>query len=459
MAPGGSLLRPGEEEWQPVFERLCERFPNFTPEKIAGILRENQGAGGQAAATLRDLLGTAMRPVDPDDAEHVRTLLSSPVMFSHACKEQFRKHDVNGDGVLEWTEVLELTNSLYENFGLEAPREGGLRAFFEANDTNKDGVLSEKEFKRFFECFLRYAFFDVVKHEQEQKAAQQAQAEETPTSPVHQVASPAKAQAASPPPENAGSRRRKTQDEAKKESGYPAAAPIEAEEGHHRSHRSSRRSAEGRGSPSPPAHTPVAAGTAFRCIAPHGVTYRRTPEYNDRADSMVKRGSQVHVLETWVRTNRGWLPLADGNGQVLFEVAGEKQGRADVGDSDAGQEVRFHKSVSGTPVNRRSSKSSQEDYEGSPKRSSKMEVESVPSNHRRSASTSKNEEPEASAGGHPGHAGNAFTLRPDEEEWRTRWVRLQERFPTAGPEAVLQALRDYNGHAGQAASALRALCG
>ena len=27
----------------------------------------------------------------------------------------------------------------------------------------KDGVLSEKEFKKFFECFLRYAFFDVAK--------------------------------------------------------------------------------------------------------------------------------------------------------------------------------------------------------------------------------------------------------------------------------------------------------
>ena len=26
----------------------------------------------------------------------------------------------------------------------------------------QDGVLSEREFKKFFECFLRYAFFDVV---------------------------------------------------------------------------------------------------------------------------------------------------------------------------------------------------------------------------------------------------------------------------------------------------------
>merc|ERR1719254_443449 len=88
------------------------------------------------------------------------------MMFNHACKEHFRKFDVNGDGCLEWSEIVQLVNALYDNFGLEPPREGGLRAFFEATDTNCDGVLSEKEFKHFFEMFLRYAFFDVVNHQQ-----------------------------------------------------------------------------------------------------------------------------------------------------------------------------------------------------------------------------------------------------------------------------------------------------
>lgn len=35
-------------------------------------------------------------------------------------------------------------------------------------------MLSEKEFKRFFECFLRYAFFDVV---QKAKSPKKAKAE------------------------------------------------------------------------------------------------------------------------------------------------------------------------------------------------------------------------------------------------------------------------------------------
>ena len=39
----------------------------------------------------------------------------------------------------------------------------------------QDGVLSEKEFKRFFECFLRYAFFDAQKAKSPKKAKAEAQ--------------------------------------------------------------------------------------------------------------------------------------------------------------------------------------------------------------------------------------------------------------------------------------------
>eukprot|EP00932_Pfiesteria_piscicida_P002160 SRR837773.121.p1 GENE.SRR837773.121~~SRR837773.121.p1 ORF type:complete len:219 (-),score=62.68 SRR837773.121:49-642(-) len=141
------------------------------PERVAQVLRENNGHAGHAAASLRDLACSEMRPVDPDDAEHVRTLLSSPAMFSHACKEQFRKFDVNGDGVLDKQEIVTLVNSLCDNFGLPPPRVGALNAFFEATDTNGDGVLSESEFKHFFECFLGYAFFDVMNQEKGRRDA------------------------------------------------------------------------------------------------------------------------------------------------------------------------------------------------------------------------------------------------------------------------------------------------
>merc|ERR1719284_1948294 len=104
-----------------------------------------------------------VKEADPDDVEHVSTLLSSPAMFKHACKEQFKKFDFNKDGVLEWEEVKQLVHNLYEEFGLQLPSEGALKAFFYATDENQDGVLSEREFRKFFEMFLRYAFFDHLK--------------------------------------------------------------------------------------------------------------------------------------------------------------------------------------------------------------------------------------------------------------------------------------------------------
>lgn len=107
---------------------------------------------------LRDQQGTELRKVDPDDREHVATLLSSPAMFSHLCKEEFRKFDANQNGVLEWSELTALASALCATVGLERPREGTLRTFFEAVDSDQDGVLNEAEFQLFFERFLRYAF-------------------------------------------------------------------------------------------------------------------------------------------------------------------------------------------------------------------------------------------------------------------------------------------------------------
>merc|ERR1719230_1453603 len=121
MAPqvSGNFLRPNEEEWRPVFNRLSERFPTVPGHRVAQALREHGGHAGEAAAVLRDLTGSTVKEADPDDVEHVATLLSSPAMFKHACKEKFQEFDKNGDGVLDFSEVLELTHSLYSGFGLQ----------------------------------------------------------------------------------------------------------------------------------------------------------------------------------------------------------------------------------------------------------------------------------------------------------------------------------------------------
>jgi len=394
-------LRPDEEELSELFSRLCTRFPTFPPERVASILRESDGHAGQAAATLRDLSGTAMRAVDPDDAEHVRTLLSSPIMFKHACKEQFRKFDVNGDGVLQWQEILALVNALYSSFGLEVPREGSLKAFFDSTDDNHDGVLSEKEFNKFFEMFLRYAFFDVVQHER-QNPTRFGEGDEVEEASAPQARTPTPARAppaklATPSLQSAsGSRRKKASAE---------------ERDHHVAREESRAQLS----------TRTAAGTTYRCIAGHGVTYRGSPEYDNRMDSMCRRGDAVQVLEHWIKTPKGWLPMVDARGKVLFEAV-PPDGSCASGHGNSEAEVpegRKPRSRSTPSTSKRSSKGVGEASVVSPM------------------------------------AG--CVLLPEEEDWGPRLERLRERFPTASTEQVLLALRTHGGHAGQAATTLRDL--
>jgi hypothetical protein len=147
-----------EEEWRLAVERLCERFPAFSPERVMEILIEADGHAGQAAARLRDLSASGMRPIDPEEAEHVKTILSSPTIFAAACQDQFQKYDLNQDSVLEWDEVLAMTNRLHQSFGLEPPRQGSLQEFFEESDVNGDGVLQLSEFTTFYEKFMRLAY-------------------------------------------------------------------------------------------------------------------------------------------------------------------------------------------------------------------------------------------------------------------------------------------------------------
>eukprot|EP00928_Gymnodinium_smaydae_P062223 TRINITY_DN46133_c0_g1_i1.p1 TRINITY_DN46133_c0_g1~~TRINITY_DN46133_c0_g1_i1.p1 ORF type:complete len:201 (+),score=39.57 TRINITY_DN46133_c0_g1_i1:54-605(+) len=156
-------LEPQEESWREALESLSARFPTVDRTRVLQVLRDNNGHGGYAAASLRSLTSDGVREADADDIDHVATLLSSPAMFKHACKDQFRKFDKNRDGALDWDEVLALTAHLYERFGLEPPSEGTLQAFFDSTDENHDGVLSEREFRKFFESFLRHAYFDVHK--------------------------------------------------------------------------------------------------------------------------------------------------------------------------------------------------------------------------------------------------------------------------------------------------------
>mmetsp|Transcript_110795 Transcript_110795/g.278522 ORF Transcript_110795/g.278522 Transcript_110795/m.278522 type:complete len:453 (-) Transcript_110795:47-1405(-) len=443
------LLQPGEEDWQDILERLCERFETYGPERVVKILRDCNGHAGQAASTLRDLAGTEMRPVDPDDAEHVRTLLCSPLMFSHACKEHFRRYDVNGDGALEWSEIVGLVNALYENFGLQPPREGGLKAFFEATDTNGDGVLSEKEFKHFFECFLRYAFFDVVNHEQKAKEPQGSPAH---AKSHHQEGQQTGRSQHRAPKEPSASPPRRSERSARSAAGSPSAAggggggrvgeeSLSASPQPAASRHESRRHHHG-------GQAELGAGV-FRCYAPQGMAYRQSPDLNSPSDTVgVQKGEVVQALEHWIRTPQGWLPVAISTGERFFEPSSAvpKASRSSAAVAAAASPDQHQSSRSSKRVSR--STGVVERSEG---------YASVGGEGRRDREKAPPAAPVAPVAGAGGGGSGSGGLRPGEEEWQGVFERLSLRFPTATSSDVAQALRDYGGHAGQAAQRLRAL--
>lgn len=476
----GDHLGPDEEHWREVFDRLCERFPTVTGRKVADVLRENDFHAGSSAKALRDLVGHGVRDADPDDAEHVRTLLSNPMIFNRVCQEHFRKFDVNGDGVLELSEILELTSALYKGFGLPVPSQGSVQAFIYAMDENHDGVLDEKEFQRFFEVFLRYAFFDVMKLRDIVKrglACQSAPQQEAPSSrlaePSHVITmtspggrtkqvgnsrpnSSPRTEASEETADNCrvedwhlpgvspSNHRRKCS-----RSGSRTVSPRRDVSVHFDTGDSHRKPAFGQsarkkasllrpeddrppgrssnralGSQSPDRRrTREGVQPAFRCVAPGGVALRELPEGgppredDEEGELQVPPGAVVQALEVWIRTKDGWLPVMDKGGDALFLRRSNRQ-----------------RQLPPEPIEEHSREPRADRQHG----------------YRRKVSFNERE------GGTPTAPETwAVSLQPHEEDWRPAFERLCERFPSASTACVLQAMRDCEGHAGMASAALR----
>jgi len=466
MAPAGHL-RPGEEDWRDVFERLCERFQAFAPDRVAQVLRECGGHAGQAASALRDLSGTAMRPVDPDDAEHVRTLLSSSVMFSHACKEHFRKFDTNCDGALDWREIVQLVNALYDDFGLQRPREGSLKAFFDATDDNHDGVLSEKEFKRFFEMFLRYAFFDVMNHKQMEAEATTSGSPKSDPSSGHRAGKE----------HRVGVRADRDRERDRDRDRDRERRRDDRERGDRDRRRASSTPQEaGHDSEKTAAHRSLCS---YRCLAPTGVSFRQFPEYAKRMDTLIQQGQCVQVQEVWIKTAHGWLPVTSEQGEIYFEPFAGAGGKAKTGSSKHRRAV----GAAGSPAPDAPAPAPvPAEPAAEPRPTPAERAPAVPvaeadrvqaragptpdvvAAERRPGGEAEGRRRARAQHGAPAGAVQADEaqgggLRPGEEEWQCVFDRLSQRFPAASPADIAQSLRDAKGHAGQAANKLRHLTG
>jgi len=361
-----ATLRPGEEDWQESVDRLSERFPAATPRKVIEILRANQGHAGRAASDLRDATSEVVKEMDPDDSEHVATLLSNPALFKQTCKSHFKKYDVNRNGTLEWEEILGLTDELCQVMGLPAPSEGRLTTFFEGSDSNGDGVLSEREFTKFYEAFLRYAFF----HEHRRlmgvwrfKVDGGHSAELSITqSKDWRIQLKSKGGCPGAPKLQSAEGRVEVSGNLELVSGWLVAevkftvrdaekravskAPFgflrlqfadstdvvianfknnpDADWGRDCVLRRQKTLEEERVKR---AGTPK-IGISLRCICPQGINFRRSPEFCDKTDNILASGQIVRVLEGhmdthWVRVRDGWLPTVDSEGRKLFETVTE----------------------------------------------------------------------------------------------------------------------------------------
>merc|ERR1740123_1529337 len=90
-------------------------------------------------------------------AAWIKNLLTNARCFEQVCGLRFREFDANGNGVLEFTELLAMIADLCPFLRIEVPEESKLKAAFDTADKNHDGVLSKSEFPPFFRAFLKEA--------------------------------------------------------------------------------------------------------------------------------------------------------------------------------------------------------------------------------------------------------------------------------------------------------------
>lgn len=266
--------------------------------------------------------------------------------------------------------MLALTNHLCSYMGLERPGEKSLKAFFESSDTNHDGVLSDREFPKFFESFLRYAFFmqhrrlvgtwryradanDSMNSEfsillgKDYRLFWRSIRGTCPGAPQSQVLQgrhelngvlelregclQADLKVCSKDLEKRSSevfygvvRLRFAEGTTEKVMANFKGDPQASCWGNDVIAKRRQTIEEERASRC----TTPAVGAILRCMAEHGVSYRRSPEYMERTDNLLAHGDSVRVLERhldthWVRVSGGWLPVVDQRGVQLLEVEAE----------------------------------------------------------------------------------------------------------------------------------------
>jgi hypothetical protein len=281
---------------------------------------------------------------------------------------------------MERDEVVALVKELCGHLGVEPPFEKTMQAFFEGSHASQNGVLTEREFPKFFESLLRYAFFmqhrtlvGTWRYKSDPNSVTALGDGEFNISlgkdyRLHYRSSRCRCPGATAVLEQAlhglqGLGRPEVHGVLELCDGWlQSDVKVGIRDPNRRGHWTSEKSlgvlrirfmdgttekviANFRAEPQASwgndivarrhknieeertsrCSTPTTVGGVLRCIAPGGVAYRRSPEFLERTDLLLQEGETVRILERhldthWVRTTGGWLPTVDPRGVKLFDL-------------------------------------------------------------------------------------------------------------------------------------------
>lgn len=483
-----------------VAARVRAIFPAVGQECLLEVVQRADGDVARATAMLRLLPEGSLQFAGPDDELYIKTILGDLPVFDFVGGKHFAGLAAKGEGVVCWGSAMEFSRDIARSLCLVELSEASVRAFFDAAAGDRRS-MHLPQFMRFFGCLLRCALLKVAKMrktaerlEEERLAGRSRCSSKTRTpkasisaipllpAPFHRPGS-----SSTTAPFDVESRRLSIVSE------LPATPEPEET-------RETARQNEAVNWVAAPFPAPAPLLLEGTCVAQSPVEYRPcpVPSQGSFTPALVQPGGKVRVLERWLRTPDGWLPCSDDQGRELFEVNVPKELARALAPPEPlrGAQARDPRTLpplqrscssagrrpasAASPASKRTAKSLPVLVAGAgglpeptrnqmtPPRSAPMSDVLLPIKDTPGTRHACNGRPlrvpngtsqppggpsprQPSQGKYPG---DPARLAAGEEGWQDRLDRLSERFPAAGPERILQVLRDKDGHAGKAARVL-----
>ena len=81
-------------------------------------------------------------------------------MFSQMVEQSFKEADLDGSGVIERNELIQIIHKLHIKLGVtEPPKDDEIQQFLNNYDTNSDGVISKEEYVKLVQDLIQFEGF------------------------------------------------------------------------------------------------------------------------------------------------------------------------------------------------------------------------------------------------------------------------------------------------------------